>query len=164
MNTSRPELGARLDHLCLQSPDPERLARFFERGFSMPASRLGERWQCQAPARHVLIEAGLANKTAFFAYSFASSAALSTFKASLVRRDVAMIANPSPFFDAAAFAVNDPDGNVVVFGVRCSACSAPQAATKRSPPGCNTSSFAARISMRWCSSIANRSHSPCLTA
>ena len=116
MTSSRPELGARLDHLCLQSPDPERLARFFEHGFSMRATRLGDRWQCQAPARQVLIETGGANKTAFFAYSFASSATLSAFKASLAKRGVTTIANPSPLFDATAFAVTDPDGNVVVFG------------------------------------------------
>ncbi len=116
MISSRPELGARLDHLCLQSPDPERLARFFEHGFSMRVTQLGDRWQCQAPARQVLIETGGANKTAFFAYSFASSATLSAFKASLAKRGVTTIANPSPLFDATAFAVTDPDGNVVVFG------------------------------------------------
>jgi catechol 2,3-dioxygenase len=118
LKPSRPELGARLDHLCLQSPDPERLARFFERGFGMAASQTGARWQCKAPERHVLIEAGAPNKTAFFAYSFASGEDLGTFKVSLAKRGVKAIANPSPLFDANAFAVADPDGNRVVFGTQ----------------------------------------------
>lgn len=116
LQPSRPELGARLDHLCLRSPDPERLARFFERGFGMAASPIGARWQCQAPERHVLIELGAANKTAFFAYAFATTARLDAFKASLSRHSVAIQPNPTPLFDANAFAVSDPDGNVVAFG------------------------------------------------
>ena len=116
--SARPELGARLDHLCIQSPEPERLARFFERGFGMQTNRLGIRWHCQAPERRVLIEAGPANKTAYFAYAFATSALLIAFRASLAKRGVALQASPSPFFDTHAFAVADPDGNQVVFGVR----------------------------------------------
>ncbi len=117
MNPARPELGARLDHLCIQSPDPERLARFFERGFCMRASTLGKRWQCVAPERHVLLEAGPANKTAFFAYGFATAEALATHRAALTKRGVALQGNPSPLFSASAFSVTDPDGNVAVFGV-----------------------------------------------
>ncbi len=116
--SARPELGARLDHICIQSPEPERLARFFERGFGMQTNRLGIRWHCQAPERRVLIEAGPANKTAYFAYAFATSALLIAFRASLAKRGVALQASPSPFFDTHAFAVADPDGNLVVFGVR----------------------------------------------
>lgn len=114
----RPELGARLDHLCIQSPEPERLARFFERGFGMHANPLGTRWHCQAPERRVLIEAGSANRTAYFAYAFSTSALLIAFRASLAKRGIAIQASPSPFFDTHAFAVVDPDGNRVVFGTR----------------------------------------------
>lgn len=114
----RPELGARLDHLCIQSPEPERLARFFERGFGMQAHPLGTRWQCTGPDRHVLIETGSVNKTAFFAYGFSTAARLIAFRTVLSKRGVALQASPSPSFDTSAFSVVDPDGNVVVFGAR----------------------------------------------
>ena len=83
----------------------------------MRASTLGKRWQCVASLRHVLVEAGPVNKTAFFAFGFATAESLATHRAALIKRGVALQENPSPLFSARAFAVTDPDGNVAVFGV-----------------------------------------------
>ncbi|MEO8136432.1 MAG: hypothetical protein ABI831_20960 [Betaproteobacteria bacterium] len=35
MRIQRPELGATLDHLCVQSADPDRLAQFHEAAYAV---------------------------------------------------------------------------------------------------------------------------------
>ncbi len=115
----RPEIGARLDQLCLQSPDPKRLASFFERVYDMQVRSLpGGLIECAAAQRRVLVTQGTANRVAFVGYAFPDAAALSDQRAAVAARGVALLANPSPLFDEGAFAVRDPDGNQVVFGIR----------------------------------------------
>jgi catechol 2,3-dioxygenase len=121
MSTDRPEIGARLQQLCFSSPDPERLAQFFARGFGMAIETMpnGDR-RCHAPARELLITRGKPNKLAFSAYAFDTASALRRYRETLASRSIPLGPNPSPYFDATAFSVTDPDGNVLVFGVRAS--------------------------------------------
>lgn len=119
MTAHRPEIGARLDHLCLRSPDPKRLAGFFARGFGMSAAAMPDGgWRCHAPQREMLITAGGLNSAAFFAFAFKDEDALARYRQSLVGRSVKLGPNPSPQYGATAFSTLDPDGNVAVFGVR----------------------------------------------
>ena len=64
---------------------------------------------------------GPAHQAAFFAYSLADHTALGAFRSRLMRSGVALDRSLSPEFDDTAFAVNDPDGNIVIFGVRTGA-------------------------------------------
>jgi catechol 2,3-dioxygenase-like lactoylglutathione lyase family enzyme len=119
MTVDRPEIGARLDHLCISSPDPTRLAEFFERVYAMVARPLAEGLiDCSAHGRRVLIAPGPANQTRWFAYAFADARRLAAALAEARSRGASVLANPSPVFGAGAFAVRDPDGNTVVFGER----------------------------------------------
>lgn len=114
----RPEIQARLDHICVNSPDPDRLAAFLERGYGMQVTRAGEFVECSAAERRVLFRRGPANQLAFAAYAFATREALGKYRERVAAEDVPMLANPSPAFGADAFAVANPDGHRVVFGVR----------------------------------------------
>ena len=119
MSSSRPEIQARLDHVCMRSPDPERLAKFFELGYGMTmVRRPGAPIECRATERRILIQEGRPNLLAYFAYAFASDAALGEYRKQLGGRGVRLNPNPSPLFERGAFAAVDPDGNSVVFGVR----------------------------------------------
>jgi len=109
----RPELGASLDHIAIRSPDPERLARFFEDVYGMLREPLGEGWKCAATGRAFLVMPGEANRLAFFALGFESEEAFARRRARLSRG-----ANASPLFDDRAVSATDPDGNVVAFGLR----------------------------------------------
>jgi len=71
----RPELGASLDHIAIRSPDPERLARFFEEVYGMAREPLGEGWKCAATGRTFLVMPGKPNSLAFFALGFESEEA-----------------------------------------------------------------------------------------
>jgi catechol-2,3-dioxygenase len=124
----RPEIGARLDHVCLQSGDPNRLARFFEDGLGMASTAAEGGRRCSAPQRELLIREGHANKTAFVAYAFQTRDELERQRHRVAAQSITSGPNPSPQFAASAFSVTDPDGNVAVFGVRGSAAPAPSAA------------------------------------
>jgi len=109
----RPELGATLDHLCLRSPDPQRIARFFAEAYAMRCEPLGNGWKCEAPERVFLFEPGTANTLAFFAYAFDDEAGFERHRGRLAKGG-----NVSALFDDRACSAVDPDGNTVAFGVR----------------------------------------------
>ena len=118
MSNPRPELGATLDHLCVQSSDPDRLASFYEAAYGLARTPIAGGWQCAAPGRTLLVSAGRSNSVACFAYRFESPPALRALRESLRAKGQEPAANASPLFDDDAFSLTDPDGNVVAFGVR----------------------------------------------
>ena len=118
MNASRPELGAVLDHACLQSPDPDRAAAFLERAYAMTRKAIPGGWQCTGRDRALLVREGRANRLAFFAYAFGSSEALAANRWKLEGGAARPQPHRSPLFGDDAYAFADPDGNVVVFGAR----------------------------------------------
>ena len=117
MKASRPELGAVLDHACLQSPEPDRVAAFLELAYAMTRKAIPGGWQCTARDRTLLVRTGPANSIAFFAYAFDSAERLDAHRREL-GAVLEALPNPSPLFDEGACAFADPDGNVVAFGVR----------------------------------------------
>ena len=110
------EIGARLHHLHLLSPQPEALAQFYARAYDMQVESADAQWICSAPNRRLVIGAGPVNRLAYFAFAFADEAGLSAQRQRVAAR-VNAGANLSPLFDARAFSVIDPHGNTVVFGV-----------------------------------------------
>jgi len=118
MPDARPEIGARLDHVCFHSPAPDRLAAFFARGFDMTATAAGPLARCTGAEREVFVSQGPVNRTAWFAYAFATPAALADYRARVAASGAVIEPAPTARFDDTAFAVRDPDGNVVAFGTR----------------------------------------------
>jgi catechol 2,3-dioxygenase len=118
MTSFRPELGAVLDHACLLSEDPQRLAGFLEKAYGLSCEQVGNGWHCIGPDRTLLVEEGPANRLGYFAYAFESADRLGGFRQGLEARALTLAPSPSAFFDDSAFSFRDPDGNVVVFGTR----------------------------------------------
>jgi catechol 2,3-dioxygenase len=118
VTSQRPEIGAALSHLSIRSADPARLSSFFEDIYAMTRHPIPGGWKCEAPGRVLLIAAGTPNSVAFFAYQFDDRAALHRYRENLRGRALIVGRNLSPLFDDSAFSAADPDGNVVVFGVR----------------------------------------------
>src|SRR4029079_3076890 len=116
--SDRPELGAALDHVCLQSPQPQALAEFLELAYAMKRTPGESGWQCTAPDRSLLVREGRPNSIAFFGCAFDARERLKAHRALLERKALSLRANPSPLFDDAGYALQDPDGNMVAFGLR----------------------------------------------
>ena len=118
MSPPRPEPGATLDHLCVHSADPDRLAQFYEAAYALAKKPVPGGWLCEGPGRTLLITSGPPNTVACVAYRFATRDVLAAFHDALRSKDLQLDKNVSPLFDDAGFALTDPDGNVVAFGVR----------------------------------------------
>ena len=93
---------ARLHHLRRDSPEPERLARFYGELLGDRVERLDELWLVSGPERRMLIGEGKAGSVPYFAFQVDPGKG-EPFK--------------DPLFRDGAVAVRDPDGRQVVFGV-----------------------------------------------
>ena len=109
-------MTAYLHHIQLGAINPASLAPFYERALGMKHHVLGENRHLFASGdRRLLFAPGSSRHLDFAAYAFTASEDLRR-----VRRQFAAEAiepSPSPIFGREAFAVRDPDGNVVVVGL-----------------------------------------------
>jgi catechol 2,3-dioxygenase-like lactoylglutathione lyase family enzyme len=113
-----PLWPARLHHLRRDSREPERLARFYgellgDRVEALPDSE----WLVQGHGRHLIVGKGASGSVPYFALAMRDAAQLADYAAALEAAGVAREACPSPLFVDGAFAVADPDGRRVVFGI-----------------------------------------------
>lgn len=120
------EIGARLHHLQLLSPAPEAMARFYGKAYGMRVAPRDADWLCQAEDRRLVISPGTVNQLGFAAFAFPDAAALDAYRRQVAAR-ISIAPNPSPLFGPGAFAVTDPQGNRVVFGVSDSSAPASDA-------------------------------------
>ena len=110
--------GAYLHHMQLQSGDPAALAAFYADTMDMTAQQLaGGDWLCDGPSRRVLFTAGRNKRLGFAAFACRDAASLAALADRAAAGGVEIRPSPSPLFGAEAFAVADPDGNVIVFGL-----------------------------------------------
>ena len=110
--------GAYLHHMQVESPDPERLARFYADALDMPEVReAGEEWLCEGKQRRLLFVSGEGKKLGYCAFACRDSEGLEAIRVRAADSDVEILPSPSPLFQNHAFAVRDPDGNRIVFGL-----------------------------------------------
>lgn len=110
-------IGARLDHLHLLTPQPERLVDFYQGVMGMPAERVApDLWVCSAPERTLLIAPGASPALRLGAYRLESPDGLAAMRRHLGRRGIATGPSPTPLLGGDAFSFADPDGNTLVFG------------------------------------------------
>jgi len=109
---------ARLHHLRRDSAEPERLARFYgellgDRVEALPDSQ----WLVQGHGRRLVVGRGARAAVPYFALALRDAAQLAEYSAALDRLRLAREPSPSPLFAEGAFAVTDPDGRRIVFGL-----------------------------------------------
>lgn len=115
MSDISPLWPATLDHLRLDSPNPEALAAFYRDAMGMMPTRLdGDLILLNGPQRRLLIGKGPPNGQPFSAMALESSAQLEALRA---RLEVDISPAPTPLFEEGAFAVTDPDARQMVFGL-----------------------------------------------
>ncbi len=113
-----PLWPARLHHLRRDSPDPERLARFYGEllGDAVQALPGGE-WCVTGRRRSLVVGRGDPGAVPYFGLEMRSAAHLAAYRAALERAGLACEASPSPLFGPGAFCVADPDGRRALFGL-----------------------------------------------
>ncbi len=136
MSDVSPLWPATLHHFRLDSEDPAALLDFYGTGLGMAAKRLGEDlWRLDGPARRLLVGRGGNESVAYGAFAIPEVARLEALQRWLEARDVEILPNPSPLFGNAAFAIADPDGQILVFGVPGPEAEAAVASTDDALPG-----------------------------
>lgn len=110
--------GAYLHHLQLQSSDPAGLAKFYADTMDMTARRLGGgEWMCEGPHRRLLFTQGENKTLGYGAFACRDAGGLAALREHAERAGADVQPSPSLLFEGDAFAVRDPDGNPVVFGL-----------------------------------------------
>ncbi len=115
--SAAPPLRARLHHLQLGSPEPQRLALFYADVFDGACRQDGETWVCHGPARCLAFAAGEPKTLQVAAYAVDDTAMLDGLAARLEQAGVARVPSPTRLLAPDAVAFHDPDGNQIVFGI-----------------------------------------------
>ncbi|WP_338664528.1 VOC family protein [Pararoseomonas sp. SCSIO 73927] len=110
--------GTYLHHMQLLSGDPAGLAAFYADAMDMTARpQDGEGWIAEGPGRRVLFARGADKTLGYCAFACRDGEGLAAIRARAEVQGAAILPSPSPLFGAEAFAVRDPDGNTVAFGL-----------------------------------------------
>ncbi|MBC2769874.1 VOC family protein [Pusillimonas minor] len=108
---------AHLDHLCIESANPQALAAFYGQAMQMQVlPQADDSYACEGRERRMVFCSGTAKALRYFAWNLPSPEALEATRNNVVAAGLDIAASPSPFFDDTAFAVRDPDGNLLVLG------------------------------------------------
>jgi catechol 2,3-dioxygenase len=113
-----PLWPADLDHLRLDSPDPQALAGFYARALGMTVSSLDHgTYLAESRERRLVIGRGLARGHPYSAFALADDAQLERYRRFFAVHGAGPAASSTPLFAQGAFEVRDPDGRCAVFGV-----------------------------------------------
>jgi len=113
-----PLWPATLHHLRRDSTDPVLLARFYGELLGDRVEQLcANEWLVAGPGRCMIVGKGGMGAVPYFSLAMRDAAHLEAYRHDLERRGAPCEASPSPLFGPGAFAVADPDGRRVVFGL-----------------------------------------------
>src|SRR5262245_27510175 len=116
MDTLQKTTPAKLHHLHLTSPDPERLSSFYTRLLDYRPRLEDDTWVLAGGQRHLVISEGASGATSSIAYAVSDAAALERLRDRLHGAVGGLEPARSPLFSEGAFAIHDPQGRRVVFG------------------------------------------------
>lgn len=118
MRVESPIWPAQLDHLRLNSEDPEALADFYAKSFGFVRTSLPDGTHLlQGPGRRLVVGPGAAGERPYHGFRVQSRAQLVGIRSYLEGRGIDLEPSPSAVFDDDAVAVRDPDGWLNVFGI-----------------------------------------------
>ena len=109
---------ARLHHLRRDSPDPERLAKFYSELLGDRLQALADgTWLVAGRDRRLVLGPGEASAVPYFALQMRDAAHLEAYASEIDGLGVVRRPFASPLLAGGAFAVADPDGRRLVFGL-----------------------------------------------
>ena len=112
------QAGAHLHHLAFESADPQAMADFYRDIMQMEQTRISDdEWRCEGPERRMVIVRGEPGKLAYAGFALRDREGLDALRARAMAEGIAINDVPSPYYEDGAFAVRDPDGHTVCFGM-----------------------------------------------
>lgn len=113
-----PALQADLAGVALTSPDPVKLAEFYERALQYQGEWSGDQWIGSRDLRWLTVGPGSAKNLAYTAFSVPDERSLLQLQARLTQASIEFSEMPAIVLLGKAIAFADPDGNRLIFGVR----------------------------------------------
>jgi len=136
MATVSPLWGAELDHIRLDSADQDQLVTFYRSAFAMTDTLLNDGTKLlRGKERCLIIGKGSKSEQPYSAFRFPNKDLLNAFKNYLIVQGMNLMPSPTPLFDAEAFAIADPDGRQIVFGLPIIIQQKPEDIPKGPAPG-----------------------------
>lgn len=118
MSSMSPLWPAQLDHFRLDTDRLDVLSCFYQTTLGMHAADLPDGTVLlRAPGRRLIIGKGVPRAQPYMAFRVQEPGQLHALRERLKGRGVALLASPTPALAEGAFAVRDPDGRLVVFGL-----------------------------------------------
>lgn len=116
--TPSPLWPSRLHHIRLNSDQPQRLVDFYGAAMQLGSETVGDGvWALQGPDRRLLIGHGRPGSLGFAAFAVENPDQLRALRQRLATAGIVIEPSPTPLFIGDAFAIEDPDGNRLVFGL-----------------------------------------------
>lgn len=109
-------IQAYLSHLAIGSPNPLEMAEFYKKTMGNEIKEIDQGYISSSPGRKLIFMKGGVKELKYFAMGM-SQENLDILRVKLLEKGVKLSSSPSPIFDDRAFALQDPDGNWVTFGV-----------------------------------------------
>jgi len=118
MSLSALQASAYLHHLRFSSPQPEEIAKWYGDVMDMKMEQLpGDVWLTSGPARQVLFSKGEPKKLAHAGFAVRDAESLKGLHERAEETGLDPRNIDTPLFQHGAFAVTDPDGNAIYFGL-----------------------------------------------
>jgi catechol 2,3-dioxygenase-like lactoylglutathione lyase family enzyme len=118
MSLTAVQSGAYLHHLAFESPSPQRLAEFYAATLGMPLHRAAaEEWRCEGPRRKMIFVPGERRKMAYAGFALRDADGAEALRARAASEGITILPSPSPYLREGAFAVRDPNGQCICFGL-----------------------------------------------
>lgn len=113
-----PLWPARLHHIRIDSNEPGAMTSFYRRGFGYSEEPIGDNLTLLGGGeRQLLIGKGKSGTLPYMGFALDDPAQLDAYRAYLQAKGFNLQPSPSPLFGDEAFALDDPDGRAVVFGL-----------------------------------------------
>ena len=113
-----PLWSAVLNHLCLETASPEPMRAFYRDALGMAETEIApEQWLLEGPERRLLLNRGTVGVLAYSGFTVSDDEHLLRLRRHIADRGGDLTEAPSPLLQQGAFAVTDPDGNRLCFGV-----------------------------------------------
>lgn len=118
MSLTAVRAGAYLHHVAFESSHPRELAAFYADAMDMAVEQTGnDEWRCSGPGRRFVARRGEDRKLAYAGLACRDAEGLEELRNRARAEGLDLLTSPSPYFEAGAFALEAPDGHVIVFGL-----------------------------------------------
>ncbi|MBM85743.1 MAG: hypothetical protein CMM47_06950 [Rhodospirillaceae bacterium] len=116
--TKTPLWSATLNHICIETANPTPMRNFYRCVMGMAETTLGSgQWLMEGIGRRVMLAEGESNTMKFSGFAVSDDQKLLALREHVHKHGGPFTDVPSPMYQQGAFAVRDPDGSVLCFGI-----------------------------------------------